>query len=308
MTQDLFCKLEERGYKARLVSVQHLDDLQAEIEGQHRQGLFDEGFYGEWLSSFSFSPPDSLPGARSLIVVAVPQPQFRATFTWNGKPVPLIVPPTYLYGRETDKQVEDLLAEILSPQGYQVAPATLPKKLLAVRSGLGAYGKNNVCYVDGMGSFHRLAAFYSDVPGGEDGWQEQRMLESCADCSACLRHCPTGAITSERFLLHAERCITFHNEQPGDVPFPAWIDPAWHNCLVGCLHCQRVCPQNKDFWGWVEAGAEFSGEETALFLERLPLDQLPAGTARKLERFDMVEYLDLFARNLGIFCNLSKKG
>jgi epoxyqueuosine reductase len=84
----------------------------------------------------------------------------------------------------------------------------------------------------------------------------------------------------------------------GDFPFPAWLDPSWHNCLVGCLHCQRVCPQNKDFLEWVEEGAEFSQEETALILDGVPSDQLPASTVRKLEQLDLIEYLDGLPRNL----------
>ena len=316
MTEELFSQLEERGYKGRIVSIQHLNDLQEEIKGHHRQGFFDEEFYQERLTGFAFSPPDGFPGARSLIVVAIPQPQIRVVFTWNGERLPLIIPPTYVAYEETNKQVEDLLAGILGPAGYRVAQAALPKKLLAVRSGLGAYGKNNICYVPGMGSFHRLAAFYSDLPCQEDNWQESQMMENCQNCSACLRKCPTGAIpsaspstglraglrtgTSERFLLRAERCITFHNERGSDFPFPAWLDPSWHNCLVGCLHCQRVCPQNKDFLEWIEGKEEFSQEETALLLEGGSLDQLPAATVRKLKQLDLIEYLDGLPRNLSV--------
>jgi len=321
MTPDLFQRLEERGYRGRVVPIQHLNDLRKEIEAHYREGLLDEELYREYLSVFPFSPPESLPGARSLIVVAVPQPQVRVTFTWNGRSVLLIVPPTYSPAQQVDGQVEDLLAEALRGEGYRVARAVVPKKLLAVHSGLGAYGKNNLCYVDGMGSFHRLVAFCSDLqmqrgaerllpvkreaqrllPCPEDHWQELRMMESCRDCRACLRNCPTGAITSERFLLRAERCLTFHNEKPGDVPFPTWMDPAWHNCLVGCLTCQRVCPQNSDFWHRVEEGAEFSQEETTLFLRGVTPDQLPAATMEKLERLDMVDYLEVLPRNLGVF-------
>jgi epoxyqueuosine reductase len=233
-------------------------------------------------------------------VVAVPDPQIRFTFTWNGKRVPLIVPPTYLHWRRNDQQVEDALGEIVGLVGYRVARAMLPKKLLAVRSGLAAYGKNNVTYVRGMGSFHRLVAFYSDLPCQQDDWQEPKMMERCQKCSACLRHCPTGAITSERFLLHAERCITFHNEKPSDVPFPAWLDASWHNCLVGCLHCQSICPESKDYLAWVEEGPEFSAEETALLVEGVSLDQLPAETTRKLEQSDLADLLDVLPRNLKV--------
>lgn len=290
--------LEQRGYRERVVSVHRLHDLQEEIETRHREGLLEETFFRKWLTGFVFSPPESLPEARSLIVVAVPDPQIRFTFTWNGKRIPLIVPPTYLHWQRTDQRAEDALVEILEPAGYRVTRAVLPKKLLAVRSGLAAYGKNNVTYVPGLGSFHRLVAFYSDLPPQQDDWREPKMMERCEKCVACLRHCPTGAITSERFLLRAERCITFHNEQPSDVPFPAWLDASWHNCLVGCFHCQSICPENRDFLDWVEEGAEFSSEETILLVEGVPLDQLPAEAIRKLEQSDLVGLLDSLPRNL----------
>jgi epoxyqueuosine reductase len=297
--EELFSQLEERGYKGRVVAIQHLGGLQEEIEGRYREGLFDQELYQTYLAAFTFCPPDSLPEARSIIVVAVPQPQTGVTFTWNGERVRFIMPPTY-FEQGTENRVRELLARLLKPAGYRVAEAVLPKKLLAARSGLAAYGKNNISYVPGMGSFYGLVVVYSDLPAQEDHWREPQMMESCRNCSACLRHCPVGAITSERFLLRAERCITFHNEKPGDVPFPAWIDPSWHNCLIGCLHCQRVCPQNREFLHWVEERVEFSQEETALLLQGVALDQLPPATVKKLEQSDVIKLLDVLPRNLGV--------
>jgi epoxyqueuosine reductase len=165
---------------------------------------------------------------------------------------------------DVEQHVHDLLAAILNPQGYQVAPAMLPEKLLVVRSGLGAYGRNNISYVPGLGGFHQPIALYSDAPCPADHWHDLQMLERCRSCVACQHGCPTGAITAERFLLRAERCLTFHNERSTDVPFPLWIDPAWHNCLVGCLHCQQICPENRTVWPWVVEGACFTEEETVL--------------------------------------------
>jgi epoxyqueuosine reductase len=37
-------------------------------------------------------------------------------------------------------------------------------KRLAVRSGLARYGRNNVTYVEGMGSFLELSASLTDMP------------------------------------------------------------------------------------------------------------------------------------------------
>lgn len=297
MAEELLSQLARQGYQGRIVSIAFLGALQRELEGHYRQGLLDQELYQTYLAGFRFSPPRALPGARSIIVVAIPQPQTQVTFTRNGEALRFVIPPTYPE-REMEQRAWELLTQVLGPAGYRVAKATLPKKLLAVRSGLAAYGKNNITYVPGMGSFHGLVAAYSDLPAPEGNWQQAQMLEACRNCSACLRHCPAGAITSERFLLHAERCITFHNEKPSDVPFPAWIDPSWHNCLVGCLHCQRVCPQNREVWQWVREGAEFSQEETALLLEGIPFDQLPPAVADKLERLEMDSYADVLPRNL----------
>ena len=298
MTVEVVRELREQGYEGRIVSIEDLAELQEEFEERHRQDLIDEAVYQRYMTGFTFHPPESLPDARSLVVVAVPQPQFQVTFAWHGEATQLIAPPHYLCAEQSRSQVRDLLAQALEPARYRLAEAVLPKKLLAVRSGLATYGKNNISYVPRMGSFYRLAAFYSDLPCQEDNWRQSQMMEACQNCSACMRRCPTGAITSERFLLHAERCITFHNEKDSSVPFPEWLDPSWHNWLVGCLHCQLVCPQNRDVLQWVEKGPEFSQEETALLLRGVELDHLPAGMAKKLEQFDMFEFFEVWARNL----------
>ena len=300
ITKELLLWLEEHGHKGRVVPAEHLCDLQEEIEGRYKQGFFCTEFYEERLTGFRFRFPDNLPHAKSLIVVAVPRPQSQAVFTWDGKTWPFIIPPTYVAYEETRQRVEDLLASFLAPLGYQVARTALPLKLLAVHSGLGRYGRNNISYVPGMGSFHQLVAVYSDLPCLEDPWREVQMMENCQNCQACLHHCPTGAITPDRFLLYAERCIVFHNEKPGNVPFPTWIKPAWHNCLVGCLICQRDCPQNKEFLSWVEEKEVFSQDETALILEGLPSTQLPAATAEKLRRLDLLDCVDILPRNLSV--------
>lgn len=303
MDSDLIHGLEERGYKGAVVPIQRLNDLQREIDRCYTEGLLDEEFYQESLRLFLFAPPDSLPQPSSLIVVAVPRPQFRIVFSWRNKRFPVLVPSYYLRWRETERQLEEALRQLVLPSGHRFARATLPIKILAVSSGLGTYGRNNICYVPGMGSFHRLWAFYSDMVCRSDSWQDARLLQACEECSACLRRCPTGAIAQERVLLRAERCITFHNERSGDIPFPRWMDPCWHNALIGCSHCQTVCPINRDFTARIEPGEEFSEEETALLLEGSPTEELLPATLKKLQRMDLVDWYDLLPRNLSALLN-----
>ncbi len=299
--EELLLHVKERGYQGRIASIERLSELREEIEARHTQDLFNEEFFQERLSGFDFQIPDSLPEARSLIVVAVPRPQGQAVFTLNRESQALILPPTYVAYEETRNRVEVLVAKILESKGYHIARTRLPLKLLAVRSGLGLYGRNNICYVSGMGSFLQLVAVYSDLPCKKDDWREAQMMKRCQDCHACRLKCPTGAIPNDRFLLRGERCIVFHNERKGDIPFPEWMDPSWHNCLVGCLHCQKICPENKDFLQWIEGREEFSEEETTLLLQGVGLDQLPAATVRKLKKLDLIEYLNNLPRNLGVF-------
>lgn len=298
--ENLYSQLEKQNLKGRVVSIQHLNDLREEIEGRHNQGLFDEEVYREGMSFFSFRPPDDLK-AESLIVVAALRPQTKVTFTWNEKTLTLNIPPTYLGMFEVSKRIEGLLTDWLAPGGYRAASARLPRKLLAVRSGLAEYGRNNIAYIPGMGSFFQPMVFFSDLPCPGDTWGEPRMMDRCKDCQICRVKCPTGAITSERFLLHAEKCLVFHNERSPEHPFPGWIDPSWHNCLIGCMLCQQYCPENKEFLEWFEGNESFSHEETGLFLKGASPGQLPAETKAKLERLGLLYALEILPRNLGIF-------
>jgi epoxyqueuosine reductase len=110
--------------------------------------------------------------------------------------------------------------------------------------------------------------------------------------------CPTGAMASDRFLLYAERCITFLNEQPGE--FPDWLDSSWHNCLVGCLACQNACPMNQKIAGWTEDGMTFDEDETDFLLKSSPEATIPEKTIAKLEKLDIMEYADVLGRNLKV--------
>jgi len=291
----LICsKLKERGYRGAVLPVEHVAQLKHEIEERLGQKEIDAPLYDRCLSSFKFDVTTNLPGTCSIIMTAAPQPQREVTFHFDGQTYSVIIPPTYY--ADTDDQVRNILENILTTNGYQLHRAALPLKLLAVCSGMAEYGKNNIAYVEGLGSFVRLKAFLSDMPTNRGEWLEPRVMKECDKCKACLKACPTGAIVRDRFLIHAERCLTFLNE--GSERFPEWIDPAWHNSLIGCMKCQVVCPVNKQFVKWVEQGEDFTEAETELILNGVLLDRLPPETVHKLNRSYMAEYLDVLPRNL----------
>lgn len=293
-TQELYRRLESKGHRARIVSVERLSALRQKETEWREQNLLDKDFFEEWLTDFVFELPGCLAKAESIVVVASPQPHRRVSFILNNTTAPFLIPSNY--SDESDAEVAKILDDYALSQNFRFAKAALPLKILAVCSGLAEYGKNNIAYVRGMGSYFRLSAFYSDLPPDADIWLEPRMMERCRHCVSCLKNCPTQAICSERFLLHAERCITFHNEQKQDFPF--WLQPSWHNSLVGCLHCQQCCPENKANRDWIENSWVFSKEETSCIMNREPREKLPMAMVKKLEQLGMLRYYEILPRNL----------
>jgi epoxyqueuosine reductase len=281
-----------------MVPIEHLADLQHDVETLREQSFIDQILDETYLQrNYDFTLHEQFPAARSLIIVAAPCQNIQTVFIHNGQRIPVMLPAGYGLEDINRHQVETIIPEILSQEGYELRQARVPEKLLAVRSGLGTYGRNNVCYVPGMGSFHTLAAFYSDLPCETDTWQEAALSEECRTCSICLRQCPTGAIVEDRVLIHAERCLTFFNELPGD--FPEWLDPTWHHCLVGCLKCQHVCPQNKKFANTVGEIVEFTGDETDFLLQWQPGEgDIPETLHQKLLKLGLRHYSRVLARNL----------
>jgi epoxyqueuosine reductase len=286
--------------KFRTVSIIHLKDLQTEIIEWKRNGLITEKFYKQNYGQFSFKPPATLPNARSIIVIGIPQKITPVEFFYKGKRHQTVLPPTYVYS-EVRTTCKEILSQILEKKRYFVDRAILPLKPLAVKSGLAKYGKNNICYVNEMGSFTRLEAFYTDYEFLTDEWHEKKIMKSCSTCSLCQNACPTHCIPKERFLIHADRCLTYLNENKGD--FPSWVNVQSHNALVGCMHCQIVCPQNKKFLQFNKQTVNFTEEETSIILQKTPRRHLSKALAKKLIRFDIDEYYPLLGRNLSVLMN-----
>ncbi len=291
---ELIQQLAAHGYRARLVSIVRVAELEARVRDLGTQGSLASDFYAELTGHYyNFDWQKALPEAKSVVVLAAAQMPSRVRFGDTA----VIIPPTYISRAIWEGSLK-LMQEFLTPPGHRVARARLPLKLLAARSGLAAYGRNNISYIPAFGSFHRLGGFYTDIEADGETWQEARLLARCERCTACLKRCPTGAICADRVLIEAQRCLTYLNEHEAD--FPAWVEPGWHNALIGCMACQQACPENRPFAARTEdAPVNFSTEETTLILARTPLASLPEETRRKLHELCLDDDYALVARNLG---------
>lgn len=298
--EQLHQRLADAGFQSAIVSVEHLTDVQQELTRFLEQGTLHKDFYDEITSRYGlqwhFEPPADFQSAKSIIITAIQQPKVSVRFRLSGSIYDVIIPPTYMH--DTDAKAFNTMSRYLRDKGYSVRDALLPGKLLAVHSGLARYGRNNIAYIEGWGSYFRLRVYFSDIPCTTDDWCEVQMMELCEKCEACVKNCPPGAISKDRFLIRGEKCITFYNE--GDDKFPEWLDLSWHNCVIGCMICQDVCPANKKFTQWIIPGDEFSDDETEMILTGVPKSQLPRETIKKLENLELIDGFDLLGRNLGV--------
>ena len=279
----------------RLVPFKCVEDLKKEIDSRLKEGLLDPVLHKEYFIS-TFKMPEGMPKPKSVVIAAAPQPALRITFRRAGKPIKVTVPPTYFDAAEVDSLAVRELKKAFG-EGHNFVRAYLPLKLLACRAGLAFYGRNNIAYVPGWGSFCRLTAFYTDVDSSDYTWQEPKVLPACEGCRLCIDACPAKVMGGDRFMARAEICLTYLNEKPAEVPFPDWVMPSWHNALVGCMICQRVCPANCDVIGWVEDRGEFSEDETKYFLKGDFSNKVEAGKVKaKLKAVGLD--LSAFPRNL----------
>ena len=253
------------------------------------------------FDSRSNHPPVAAFAIRSLLLIASPNPAYaEAIFHWRGQAVPLICLAHSEVGKKAaPARTKQYLTRFLKALGYHIQAAPqLSLKRLTVRSGLAAYGRNNICYVAGMGSFFTLVAYFTDILCSEGHWQELRVMDHCQNCNACLKNCPTGAILPERFLIDNERCLSYFNESPGD--FPEWLPRSVHHCLYDCLLCQKVCPQNRNCVDHVIGPIEFDEAETGLLLSGQPLPELPPALRRKVRFLGMHSWLNVMPRNIRV--------
>lgn len=295
LNETLKRELQKNGLMVRITSIERVNELEREIARLREQSLLEEGFCNENLRWLDYDYKAAMPGAQSVIVVSKRQYTTFLNFKYKGKSYRVSEPPTYVYSN-LRAEVEKILSGVLSPCGFHIKKASLPHKLLAVRTGLGMYGRNNICYIDGMGSFHRIFTFYSDMPAMTDDWQEVKVMPECGSCRACIKACPAKCIDGGRFLIHADRCITRYNEAEGE--FPEWLKDSWHNSVVGCMRCQAACPRNRDFMDKADGEVDFTPEETEAILESVPEDLLPDSLKQKLAALDLIEYYGILGRNL----------
>ncbi len=233
-------------FRAAVLPAGRLPELQRQFAAFREDGgLADHKVFLREVVALSFDLTKDFPWARSVVAVATFAKTMTVDFLVDGQARRVTVPPQYYRDGLNAETLPDVVRDkVLAKPAARVADVTerVPLKLLAARAGLGRYGRNNMLFVEGMGSCALLWAFVTDVPAAEDPWSELDVLDACRHCSHCDRACPTECIRRDAFLIDAGRCLTLYNENPGK--FPNFILPSMHHALMGCLRCQTRCPEN----------------------------------------------------------------
>lgn len=306
-----------RGYRLATADVTIIEAVRQKLERRRASGLINAAFFQENLTKFRYLDGSSIKGPKRLVLVAVPSPVSVVTLQIGGRIVEALIPPTYIRYNATFQDVlDDMKTNALSGRA-RVEIVKAPLKSLAAHMGLVRYGRNNITYAEGLGSGFQLCGYIVGTrerrAGGDagPGGAESR-LERCDKCTACVKICPTGAIREDRFLIAAERCFTLHSERRD--PIPAWVRPPETPCLIGCMACQRVCPENRGRLKTVSAEFDLTTEEAVELLEAgRKMEAGGSGTTlhktnrvlrsalAKFERLGLAESFEVMGRNLGYF-------
>ena len=291
----------KHGDRLQIIPSHRIADLKNDIEAF--AGSEELNGFQEWIvkSLYSYDIPSVDFTVRSVILVALSHPFYAdVVFTSNGKEYS-----GKCLVRSDFDRADEYIKTFLEGHGYHVAKAgNLPLKRLGVQSGLSEYGRNNITYIEGMGSNFSLAAYFSDMPCEEDNWRKVVTAKRCGNCRVCINSCPTGAIRSERFLIDNQKCLSALNEVPDN--FPEWLPVSVHHTCYDCLRCQEHCPMNIGHIEKMENSLVFSEQETGMLLEGEPIESLPESMKQKIFKLGLDEWYPAIPRNIRMLMNISE--
>jgi len=286
-------RIEAAGYRAAFLPYGAVERIKKIYNGLAK-GNVDVQYIMNAVSHFQGNqPPDIKFVPLSFLVAVLPGDNAQIVLNAGGRRAALPVPPPFVSPDERtrfDATMEDAM------KGRETAHTRgVSQKLLAVLSGLARFGRNNICYVEGLGSYFNLRAFYTDVPcGGGNETRPMAFLDGCGTCGLCARNCPTGAIGANP-VIDASRCLSQYNEVEGEIP--SWIPASAHHTIISCLRCQEACPANRPLADMRLHSLELSETETRELLSQ-DHNAIPPELKNKILGFGLDEdFLKIAGRN-----------
>lgn len=182
--------------------------------------------------------------------------------------------------------LEAMAAELVSA-GHHAAvmsdDARLVDRAVAVRAGVGWWGKSTMVLVPGSGPWVLLGSVVTsaDLP------RDVPMRRDCGTCTACLAACPTGALVAPG-ILDARLCLAHWLQAPGVIP--RRLRAAVGGRFYGCDDCLDACPPGFPSTdavvrraGKVDLGEVLAADDATL-VSRFSHFYIPGRRARYLRR------------------------
>jgi epoxyqueuosine reductase len=198
--------------------------------------------YDAAYAAVASSPATLLPGARSVVCIAVPYatPVPRenrgrgrvSAYAWSAD-----------YHRRMQAMLRQIAACIDTLAGGSATrvvcdTAPLAERAFAARAGLGWIGKHTSLIVKGLGSAVFLGEIVTTLPLEAD----PPLRTSCGGCRACVDVCPTGALRGDR-TMDARRCISDLTQRRDAIPRE--LRPLVGTWVWGCDLCNDACPPSR---------------------------------------------------------------
>jgi len=224
----------------RVASARRDETSRARMEAAFERGDFATWHYDAAYARRAADPRSLLPGARSVVCVAVP---YAVTLGSNRAPLRGRVS-NYAWSHDYHRRLNALLHAVASEiDAAAGAPVTavacdtrpLAERAFAAAAGLGWIGKHTNVIAPKLGSF----VFLGEIVTTLDLPPDAPLGKSCGNCTACVAACPTGALRGD-YTIDANRCISDLTQRTDAIP-PA-MRPLIGDWVWGCDICQLVCP------------------------------------------------------------------
>ncbi len=198
--------------------------------------------YLEKYDNVRDNPALLLDGAQTIVMAAFSfaNPRAAAEMEQSGEPLIAEYALGADYHTEVRRRLEAVAERLRADYGGEtrvcVDTAPLRERYWAAKAGLGYIGVNNYLIIPGHGLHFVLGALLwtGRVADGPDTPCDG----DCGRCGACVRACPTGAISPDG-RIDARRCLSYLTIESRE-PLPEGIERGRR--LFGCDTCRRVCP------------------------------------------------------------------
>ena len=209
-----------------------------------REGAHGEMNYMERGEEKRCDPQKVLPGARSIVVLALNYFQGQEERLSHSDATGRIARYAWgddyheVFGTKLDK-VDQFLRRFGGQQKCYVDTGPILERDHAAQAGIGWHGKNTMLIDAQLGTWFFLAEILTTLELPPD----QPVADRCGTCERCIKACPTGAITAPH-RLDARRCISYLTiELKGSIPLE--LRPLVGDRIFGCDDCLDACPWNR---------------------------------------------------------------